>query len=253
MFKKTDDFNNLPENISNSTGGSRLKFYIKAGDLDHRIIFLDGKFIGLYEHSQYDINKSMDQLPCIKNNSLGDECPFCDAGKYAKYTGYFDIIACGKVKFEKGKEIILPLFTTKKGEEVQCQMKLLGAQKGSEKKNGLLMILQKLREKRGDLKFTMWDISRAGENDVSTGSALEFVKKFESLEEIQDYLDEIGAPDDFEIKPIDFEKDYVKIYSVQQMNNILRAGAKGSRTVTKSGNQSSGQAEASVDDDDIPF
>lgn len=264
MFGMSNDYENIPENIYKAKEGNRLRFWQKDGET-HRIIFLTDGFYGLYEHPQYSLNKSMEMTVCLKYNNLADFCPMCEDERTVncRFTGYYPIIDCGKVtEWRDGEPVIEPIFTTKKGVDVQFRQQLLGAQRGSEKKNGLLLILQGKRKKlkSGSLKFTMWDISRNGEQDISTGSELDFVKQFDSMDEIKEYLDSLGCPADFDYTPIDFNEDYVVVKTAEEMSNILR-GAGSSRTVTKgsgnggkgSGGNKFGEQQATYEDDDIPF
>jgi len=195
------------------------KFWMPA-QATKRVMFVDGSPFSLYEHGLYALNKSKDNVTCLKKNGMDDGkgCPLCDAEMWPSFVGYFTVIDCGDVTRRPDGSVKLSGFTGKTGKLYQFQKSLLGAKRGGKDKPGVLQKLRRLAGKHGDsLAGTVWDVYRSGAKVESVGDEWEFVEKVKPAEYAA-YLAGLGAQGEVDFKPF----DYAKVFEPKPFDALKR-------------------------------
>jgi hypothetical protein len=193
------------------------RFWMPAG-ATKRVLFLDSEPFCLYEHSLYSINKSKDQVTCLKKNGIGDQCPLCDAESWPSFVGHFSVIDMGDVTNTKGG-VTLSGWTSKKGVTYQFGKSLLGAKRGGKDKPGVLQKLKRLAAKYdNDLSGTVWDVYRSGAKVESVGDEFEFVEKVKKAD-WKNYLIGLGANEKYlDLTP----HDYQTVFAPKSLDSLKR-------------------------------
>jgi len=185
------------------------KFWMPSG-ATKRVMFVDGSPFALYEHGLYALNKSKDNVTCLKKNGMDDGkgCPLCENEMWPSFVGYFTVIDCGDVARRADGSVKLSGFTGKTGKVYQFQKSLLGAKRGGKDKPGVLQKLRRLASKHGDsLAGTVWDVYRSGAKVESVGDEWEFVEKVKPSD-YGSYLAGLGAQGDVDLKAFDYAKAF---------------------------------------------
>lgn len=195
------------------------KFWMPAG-ATKRVMFVDGSPFALYEHGLYAVNKSKDNVTCLKKNGMDDGkgCPLCENELWPSFVGYFTVIDCGDVARRADGTVKLSGFTGKTGKVYQFQKSLLGAKRGGKDKPGVLQKLRRLASKHGDsLAGTVWDVYRSGAKVESVGDEWEFVEKVKPSD-YGSYLAGLGAQGDVDLKQF----DYAKVFAPKPYDDLRR-------------------------------
>jgi len=170
---------------------------IKEGE-EKRIILLSSEPIMVARHSTFDFDKKGSRVICLKKHGDGF-CPMCEAGNFAGVQGIFLGIDCGQITRQGGKVTKLtgwaPSTGKNAGKEYNFLLRLVAMSRGSEKKPGYLKTFQRVAaiSCQGDTSLTVWDVSRFGRQDPSSGSLWTFVRKLSGKDELGRILKTYGA------------------------------------------------------------
>lgn len=203
------------DNSFSEKSETRVKdFFLRAGETK-RIIVLGADPYCFFQHNLWSYTKTMQKEVCLKRNGIGP-CPICEANddeandkkSWASFIGYFSVIDCGLLTKNGDKEMLTG-WVSDKGTNYQFETKLLGAKKGGSSKPGMLMKLQRLSQRAGGLKFTVWDVYRSGKQTESIGDDWELVQKLETAQAVQAYCEGLGAEKSVDTSIINYADHFV--------------------------------------------
>lgn len=207
------------------------KWFVPKGGMK-RCMFLSSMPITFYEHGMYAVNRDIKDKPiCLAKNKIEEHCPLCEVkgpdGKslsWPSFIGYFPVIDMGDVSYQNG-EVILTGWTSPKGVTYQFDQKALGAKRGGSEKPGMLLEIQHLMNKYGDLAGCVFDVRRTGGMSERCGDRFDFVEKV-APDDWEEYLIDAGA-DPARIKEALEPENYheaFKIHSAEQLRNMIPKG-----------------------------
>ncbi len=231
---KPPEQNNGGGDFSNNSSFDRMaprKWFVPKGGTK-RFMFLSSMPVSFYEHGMYAVNRDIKHKPiCLAKNKIEESCPLCDLkgpdGKqltWPSFIGYFPVIDMGDVSYQNG-EVILTGWTSPKGVTYQFDQKALGAKRGGAEKPGMLMEIQHLMNKYGDLTGCVFDARRTGGMAERCGDRFDYVERIDPDDWVE-YFIEAGA-DPERIKEAIVPENYTEAFKVHSREQLLNMIPKG--------------------------
>lgn len=159
--------------IAKAEAGKLFRFYMKP-DQERRVLFLEGELdadgmldINLFNEHMVKINGEWNNFICTADN---EPCPICAKGdSHPSLVGVCTVIDMTPHTIQNGPNA---------GKVIVNSRKLFVC------KRETIKLLTKQAGKRDGLTGCVFDISRTGDKKPGVGDQFEFVKKFDSFEDI---------------------------------------------------------------------